>query len=145
MSRAKRIIRFTFWSNMGVWLLLMLEMGSFIYRLPLVISLIAALVLVLALGLQGWTLKRRYGVTKTTGMYFTDDERERTIAYQVHSSCLAFLTQGLLGLLVVVFLLLLAGMTSGVQLGTWTLGLGFLILFISNCQYYYLWQKYDPA
>lgn len=145
MSGAKRVVRFTFWSNLGTFILLALEMGSFIYRWSLIISLGLAVTLTGALFLQVWLLKYRYGVTKVETFYLAGDERDRHIAYRVHNHCLYFLSQGLIGLMVAIFLLLLAGISSAQVLGTWTLGLGFTLLVLSNCQYYYLWQKYDAA
>ncbi|RRK10444.1 hypothetical protein D1831_07200 [Lactiplantibacillus garii] len=145
MSGARRVVRFTFWSNFGTFLLLALEMGSFMYHLPLMVSLVTALILAGAVFFQVWYLRHHYGVTKVEEFYLAGDERDRNIAYRVHNSCLYFLTQALEGLLVAVFLLLLAGVTSAVALGTWILEIGFTILILSNCQYYYLWQKYDAA
>ncbi|WP_318766053.1 hypothetical protein [Lactiplantibacillus carotarum] len=143
MSVAKRIVRFTFWMNLVTFSLLGLEMGSFLYHLPRLVSLLLAVGLAGVISFQTWFLKRRYGVTKIETFYSTGDERDREIAFRVHNNCIYFLTQGLIFLMVVVFLLLLAGMTSALKLGTWTLGIAFVVLLCSNCQYYYLWQKYD--
>ncbi|MDT7015093.1 hypothetical protein [Levilactobacillus namurensis] len=144
MSRAKRILRFTFWTN-NVELLVL--MGAFwVPQSGIETPLLAAL----AVGLFGgigwflWYARQRLNIRTFRGMYWVSDEREKEIALKVHS---AMLTSGIV---FVEVLLLLVSVLMARQLSVYAFGrtIEFLIwlgLAAGNGQYYWLWCKYDQA
>lgn len=84
------------------------------------------------------------GIKKVRGLYFVDDERDKAVALRVHNACMNTLLQGMFLLILVVFVLKSPDWQLTVTtFGNIILGLLLLVMVASNCQYYYLWQKYD--
>ena len=139
MSRAKRIVRFSFWLNTITLVLL----GGFMV-VPLSspwVPVLAGSCLVL-LGGSGWYQRHRLGVHSARGFYWVDDERERAIAYRVHSAVLTSGTAFMYGLLVAAFFLTIFRLPAQL-LGQTVFLLVWLGLLAANGQYYWLWHKYD--
>jgi len=144
MSRVKRIVRLTFWINnlvLGTWVALYTGFGATgqaPWSLGVAVACLAGVLYLM------WRLKYRVGVnfSELKGLDFTSDERERAVAFKVHSSLLVSWGQLLWGLF-----LLAAVPSFGGPLPFKTLMVGAitLVIFGGNCQYYYLWWKYDRA
>lgn len=144
MSRAKRIVRFTFWLNNLILLLLAaLMIGSFgdlFYGWEPIISF----VLVVVCFTMFWYMRNRLGVKSFRGLYWVDDERERTITLKVHSTVMISSTYFLYGLLVIIFLMMNWHLSAR-DLGQILMTIVWLALIASNLQYYWLWLKYDKG
>lgn len=143
MIRAQRIVRFSFWNNN----LTVLILGVLFWvNMPTWLSLTVVLLISVNLGFLCWYLSTRLGVTSFKGLYFVDDERDREIALRVHSTCLNTFITGICLLMLVVFILMGSGWQLTVsRFGNIILCYLLLMMFGSNCQYYYLWRKYDRA
>lgn len=143
MSRAKRIVRMTFWmNNVALVALGVLVLGR-LWALPITGTLVAMLLLVTSYWILAWTLNQRYHVKqRPSGMWYTDDERERAIALKVHSACLTGMTNGVWGLIALGSILFLVRFETQTLLLT-LLAVAYLIAAGANVQYYYLWWRYD--
>ncbi len=118
-----------FWVNMSTWL-----------------NLTIVLLISGNLGFLCWYLSARLGVKSFKGLYFVDDERDREIALRVHNVCLNTFITGICLLMLLVFILMDSGWQLTVsRFGNIILCYLLLMMFGSNCQYYYLWRKYDRA
>lgn len=144
MSRAKRIVRVTFWSNTFFLIMLAALMavtfGNLFQERALILGL--DLVLVIGIFIMFWVLQRRLDVKSYKGLYWVSDEREREIALKVHSAIMMGNTYFLYGLLVVIFLLMNFGLSTQ-RFGQVLLGLVWLYLLFTNVQYLWLWTRYD--
>ncbi|HIW72343.1 MAG TPA: hypothetical protein H9875_06915 [Candidatus Levilactobacillus faecigallinarum] len=106
MSRVKRIVRFTFWSNNFLLIVIAGFMLMSYVHLPSMVAPVCAIgLLVILVGMQ-WYLHNRLGVRSLKGLRWVDDERERGIALKVHSVVMMSAVYFLYGLLLVIFLLM---------------------------------------
>ncbi|NLR31920.1 hypothetical protein [Levilactobacillus tujiorum] len=140
MTRAQRIVRFTFWNNNLTFVIL-----GILFWVDMPVWLNLMVVLLISANLAGlmWYLNR-LGIKKISGLYFVDDERDKAVALRVHNACMNTLLQGMFLLILVVFVLKSPDWQLTVTtFGNIILGLLLLVMVASNCQYYYLWQKYD--
>lgn len=88
MTRAQRIIRFTFWMNNFYLAVTGVLIWGFTGMTPLWIVTLFTLSIAVVLGFSVWYMKKYFGVVHTSGLYFVDDEREKSIALRVHNTCL---------------------------------------------------------
>ncbi|ARN89178.1 DUF2178 domain-containing protein [Levilactobacillus brevis] len=144
MSRAKRILRFTFWVNNLVFLLLAALIIVSFSHLFYIWAPILSLVLVVTCVAMLWYMQHHLGVKSFKGLYWVDDERDRLITLKVHSTVMISATYFLYGLLGIICLLLNWHLSSQ-ELGQTLLAIIWLALVASNLQYYWLWLKYDQA
>ncbi|MBS0947297.1 hypothetical protein [Levilactobacillus brevis] len=144
MSRAKRILRFTFWVNNLVFLLLAALIIVSFSHLFYIWAPILSLVLVVTCVAMLWYMQHHLGVKSFKGLYWVDDERDRLITLKVHSTVMFSATYFLYGLLGIICLLLNWHLSSQ-KLGQTLLAIIWLALVASNLQYYWLWLKYDQA
>lgn len=144
MTRAQRIVRLTFWdNNLTVVLLGGLFFGV---AMPSWLSLIIVALISANLGGLCWYLSKYLGVKAFKGLYFVDDERDKVVALRVHNACMNTLLSSIYALMAIVFVLMGSGWHLTVVLfGNIILGLLLVVIVVSNCQYYYLWHKYDKA
>jgi len=143
MTRAQRIVRFTFWSNSLTFIILGI---LFWVDMPSWLSLVVILLICGNLVGMPWYLSKYLGVKTFKGLYFVDDERDRMVALRVHNACMSTLFNCICLLMLTVFILMSTGWQLTVaSFGNVILGLLLLIVFGSNCQYYYLWHRYDRA
>lgn len=142
MSRAKRILRFTFWVNNLVFLLLAVLIIVSFSHLFYIWAPIISLVLVVTCVAMLWYMRHQLGVKSFKGLYWVDDERDRLITLKVHSTVMVSATYFLYGLLGIICLLLNWRLSSQ-ELGQTLLAIIWLALVASNLQYYWLWIKYD--
>jgi len=145
MTHSQRILRFNFW--MTNLFLVIIGMFFLTTRLHAPVGVTLGLVIFnsVMLYFQLWVITHRFGVKKIQGLYFVDDEREQAIALRVHNACMTTLIYSIYGLIIVVFLLMADWGLTIQTFGDIILTLLLLVLFSSNCQYYYLWRKYDHA
>lgn len=144
MSRAKRILRFTFWVNNLVFLLLAALIIVSFSHLFYIWAPILSLMLVVTCVAMLWYMQHHLGVKSFKGLYWVDDERDRLITLKVHSTVMFSATYFLCGLLGIICLLLNWHLSSQ-KLGQTLLAIIWLALVASNLQYYWLWLKYDQA
>lgn len=144
MSRAKRILRFTFWVNNLVFLLLAaLIIVSFSHLFYIWAPILSVMLVVTCVAML-WYMQHHLGVKSFKGLYWVDDERDRLITLKVHSTVMISATYFLCGLLGIICLLLNWHLSSQ-ELGQTLLAIIWLALVASNLQYYWLWLKYDQA
>lgn len=144
MSRASRIVRVTFWMNnvvMATLGVLILGRGTGTQMMG---SLVAAGGLFLVFMYLWWVLRVRLHVTSMRGMWYVDDERERTIARKVMTGCLAGLSNGLWGILVMGTALWLGQADSHLTV-VLLLGTLYGLWLVINLMYYGLWTYYIRA
>lgn len=146
MSRAKRIVRFTFWMNNLIFLSLICLYAGLNHQLPGWIVSPSVIVGIIVLVYMYWYLANKLDVNihKMSGFYFVDDERDKEIALKVHSHVLTLLLYGIFILIPFTYFLTLSNLSISAFSTLMILALIGLIL-ISNIQYYYLWSKYDPS
>ena len=144
MSRAKRILRFTFWVNNLVFLLLAALIIVSFSHLFYIWAPVLSLMLVVTCVVMLWYMQHHLGVKSFKGLYWVDDERDRLITLKVHSTVMFSTTYFLYGLLGIICLLLNWHLSSQ-ELGQTLLAIIWLALVASNLQYYWLWLKYDQA
>lgn len=140
MTRAQRIVRFTFWSNNLTFIIL-----GILFWVNMPVWLQLTVILLISANLVGlmWYF-HHLGIKKIKGLYFVDDERDKSVALRVHNTCMSTLLNSIILLILVVFILMGSGWQLTVtSFGNIILGLLLLIMFGNNYQYYYLWQKYD--
>ncbi|CAM2749784.1 DUF2178 domain-containing protein [Levilactobacillus brevis] len=144
MSRAKRILRFTFWVNNLVFLLLAaLIIVSFSHLFYIWAPILSVMLVVTCVAML-WYMQHHLGVKSFKGLYWVDDERDRLITLKVHSTVMISATYFLCGLLGIICLLLNWHLSTQ-ELGQTLLAIIWLALVASNLQYYWLWLKYDQA
>lgn len=144
MSRDKRILRFTFWVNNLVFMLLAaLIIVSFSHLFYIWAPILSVMLVVTCVAML-WYMQHHLGVKSFKGLYWVDDERDRLITLKVHSTVMFSATYFLYGLLGIICLLLNWHLSSQ-ELGQTLLAIIWLALVASNLQYYWLWLKYDQA
>lgn len=144
MSRARKILRFTFWTNNLTLLLIVIPMLATLYPLPHLVLPATIVLILLSAGFQSWYLIRKLKVSSFQGLYWVDDERDREITFKVHSKLLTSGVAYLYGLLLITFVISQWHLT-GLQLGAILFVLIWLGLIGSNLEYYWLWTKFDQA
>lgn len=142
MSRAKRIVRLTFWLNNLLFMALVGFALVFTGYLPrVVLPGAVGLLIGSCIGLW-WGLSHHFHVKKLWGLYWVADERDQAIALKVHSTIMTVYMYYLYGLFFA--LLTLTATHHAVNLPR-MLMLVWLMLVSSNALYYWLWCKYDLA
>ncbi|GAP02523.1 hypothetical protein FPFC_014060 [Fructobacillus pseudoficulneus] len=143
MSKTQKIIRFTFWINL-IWHTILVAglLGVFLQWSQAYLLLILALVISAYPSLY---LPKKYGVKVTNQydpFYFIQDEREKEIAFRIHSKI--FVSYYLIiGFGFVVLTNVFSdGITLEFKIFLATVWCA-VALFLPNIQYYLLWNHYD--
>ncbi|WP_143461929.1 hypothetical protein [Levilactobacillus enshiensis] len=143
MTRAQRIVRLSFWSNNLTTIILGI---LFWVNMPSWLNLLVVVLITVNLGGFCWYLSKYLGVKSFSGLYFVDDERDQAVALRVHNACMNTLFTSICLLMLGVVILMGSDWQLTVSsFGNIILFCLLLIIFGSNCQYYYLWRKYDRA
>lgn len=143
MTKTQKIIRFTFLINL-IWHTILVAglLGTFLQWSQAYLLLLLALIISAYPSLY---LPKKYGIKVTNQydpFYFIEDEREKNIAFKVHSKIFVsyYLIIGFgFGVLANAFS---DGVTSEFKIFLATAWCT-LALFLPNIQYYFLWNRYD--
>ncbi|MFC6261461.1 hypothetical protein [Levilactobacillus fujinensis] len=84
MTRAQRIVRFTFWSNNLTAIILAI---LFWIDMPDWLTMVVVLLMTVNLWGMCWYLSKYLGVKTFKGLYFVDDERDKAVALRVMRAC----------------------------------------------------------
>jgi hypothetical protein len=142
MSKSKQLVRFTFWmNNLMILLLLLVVLALTSNLVPSIIGKISIVFIFIFSILARWYRQQRFAV-KGFMSFDNYDEREQHIALKVNSTLLSFLLFGIFLLLILLFPLM-----SWIS-NVYTLGLIIiltLLVFVLcvNLLYFYLWYHYD--
>lgn len=151
MTKAYRIVKFTFYTNSLLFLLISGILGSLLLPTGVLMGYKELLVFIMsilvgAIGFADWFfIEKVMGAKLAKGglFYFIDDERDKQIAHKVHTTLFGYDSQfGSFAILIIpiaVYVLTISGREAMISLiVSWLVSQE-----IINYRYWYLWRKLD--